>query len=95
MSDEKKTSVFGEYKPLDDAKLKAATNDEKAKIKETQEAAKKNALKTVALFPVGMLAAYVLLIVLFSMRGGYKPVHLEAEKPHTPTAGAPAEDWGK
>ncbi|MFM8275201.1 MAG: MFS transporter [Gemmata sp.] len=92
---EKKTSVFGEYKPLDDAKLKAATNDEKAKIKETQEAAKKNALKTVALFPVGMLAAYMLLIVLFSMRGGYKPVHLEAEKPHTPTAGAPAEDWGK
>lgn len=93
---EKKTSVFGEYKPLDEAKQAAATDDEKKAIKETQEAAKKNALKTVALFPVGMLAAYVLLIVLFRTRGGYKPVHLEDKKPEPrPTGGAPAEDWGK
>ncbi len=93
---EKKASVFGEYKPLDETKMNAASDEEKASIKETQEAAKKNALKTVALFPVAMLIAYVLLILYFAARGGYKPVQLEAATPEPrPQQGAPHEDWGK
>jgi MFS family permease len=78
---EKKTSLFGEYQPLDDKKVTAASDPEKAEIKKTQEAAKKNALKTVALFPVGMLLAYLLLIGYFKSRGGYKPVHLDGHAP--------------
>ncbi|MBM3979099.1 MAG: MFS transporter [Planctomycetes bacterium] len=76
---ETKTSVFGEYKPVDDAKLKTATDDEKKTIKDTQEAAKKTALQTVALFPVVMLVCYAILIVYFMSQGGYKPVHLTDE----------------
>lgn len=91
-----KPSVFGEYKPIDEKKLEAATEAEKASIKETQETAKKNALKTVALFPVAMLIAYVLLILYFSMIGGYKPVQLEAATGEPrPAGGAAHEDWGK
>jgi MFS family permease len=77
---EQKTSVFGEYRSLNDDKVKAASEADKQVITDTKAAAKKNALKTVALFPVGMLVAYLLLIGYFQLRGGYKPVHLDDEK---------------
>jgi len=78
---EKKTSLFGEYQPLDEKKVKLASEAEQTDIKKTKEAAKKNALKTVALFPVGMLIAYLMLIGYFKARGGYKPVQLEGHAP--------------
>jgi MFS family permease len=79
---EKKTSVFGEYMSLDEAKVKAAPADDQKTVGDTKDAAKKGALKTVALFPVGMLVAYIGLIGYFLSRGGYKPVDLAAGDGH-------------
>jgi len=78
---EKKTSLFGEYQPLDEKKVELVSATDKEEIKTSKEAAKKNALKTVALFPVGMFIAYLLLIGYFKARGGYKPVYLEGHAP--------------
>jgi hypothetical protein len=76
-----KPSLFGEYRPLDDAKLATASDADRKTVADTKEAAKKNALKTVALFPVVMLAGYLLLILYFAARGGYKPVHIDGVEP--------------
>jgi MFS family permease len=74
---DKKTSVFGEYQPIVTDKVEQLSETEKKTVKDTQEAAKKNALKTVALFPIGMLIGYLLLIGYFAATGGYRPVQLE------------------
>ena len=76
-----KPSVFGAYRPIDDDKLKAASEADQQTVTETKEAAKKNALKTVALFPVGMLIAYLLLLGYFKANGGYKPVTVDGAEP--------------
>jgi len=78
---EKKTSVFGEYQPVDDKKVEKANADEKKIITDTKSAAKKNALKTVALLPVIMFLAYLSLLLYFYLRGGYKPVQIEGQPP--------------
>ena len=48
--------------------------------------AKKNALKTTAAFPVVMLFCYLLLILYFRSRGGYKAVELTSESTCVPAA---------
>ena len=98
MGDEK-PSVFGTYQPVDDKKLDAFAEEEKkvvlkpdedkpkpAKdiVAETGNAAKKSALTTVAIFPIIMLVSYLLLLVYFRSRGGYKAVKLH-EEPTAPT----------
>jgi MFS family permease len=77
----KKTSLFGEYQPLDEEKVKTLSEEEKKTITDTQAVAKKNALKTVALFPIGMLVCYVLLLLYYQSKGGYKPVDLGTGQP--------------
>lgn len=71
-----KTSVFGSYQPIDEVKVKAEGAEAVATVKETQDGAKKGALKTVAIFPVVMLVCYLLLIFYFQARGGYKQEHI-------------------
>lgn len=73
---DKKTSLFGEYQPLDEEKLKWISDADKKTIVETQAVAKKNALKTVAIFPIAMFVCYVLLLLYYKSKGGYKPVEL-------------------
>jgi MFS family permease len=73
---ESKKSIFGEYQPLDEKKVEALGKDEKEIVSTAKSEAKKNALKTVAIFPVGMLIAYLLLLGYFKMKGGYKPEEL-------------------
>jgi len=80
---EKKTSLFGEYQPLDEAKMKSITDDEKQTIVDTQAAAKKNALKTVAVFPIFMFVCYLILLLYFKATGGYKAVELEGQSKPT------------
>ncbi len=77
----KKTSFFGEYQPIDEEKQKSLSDEEKKIITDTQAVAKKNALKTVALFPIGMFVCYVLLLMYYKSKGGYKPVDLGAGQP--------------
>ena len=79
-SSEPKQSVFGNYRPLDPKKVDALPEDEQGVIEEIQDAAKRNALTTVAIFPCMMLVCYLGLIVYFRTQGGYKPKILICEK---------------
>jgi MFS family permease len=74
---EEKRSIFGDYRAVDAAKVADATDKEKDTIVSIQENSKKEALKKVAWFPVGMFICYILLILYFRSKGGYKPVSLE------------------
>ncbi len=69
--------------------------DDKPKLSEARLYGAKQALLYTAIVPAVLAVGFLLLILYFMMSGGYKQVHLESEKPSTPTGGAPAEDWGK
>ena len=71
-----KSGLFGTYKVLDTDKFASANPVIVQTIIQTQEDAKKDALKTVALFPILMLLCYIALIFYFKFKGGYKPVLL-------------------
>ncbi len=73
---DEKRSVFGAYRAIVDAKVVQLPAAEQKQVTEVKSAAKKTALKTVALFPVSMLAVYLLLILWFKVRGGYRPIAL-------------------
>ena len=73
-----KQSLFGPYMAIDANKLLDATPETVETINMVQNDAKKSALRTVALFPLLMLIAYIGMIIFFiSKKGGYKPVELE------------------
>ncbi len=46
------------------------------KIADLRGGSKQLALKDMALFPAGMFVGYVILIIYFATKGGYKPVHM-------------------
>ncbi len=73
-----KTGMFGKYLALDPDKAAAAAPDDKAVLDTLSEGSKKDALKDVALLPVLTFLIYLVLIVWFRSRGGYKPVILTA-----------------
>ena len=77
VAEEEKRSVFGDYYPLDDKKLEDASPEDKKLVAEIRLRAKKTTLTTNAVFPGIMLVAYVLLILWFRSRGGYRPVELK------------------
>jgi MFS family permease len=81
---ERKTSLFGEYEALDQSKLATATPAEQESIKNIRETAKKEALRYIVIFPVIMLVSFILLILYFRAKGGYKVVVLEDEPLATP-----------
>lgn len=75
-----------DYTAISDEKLKAMIDtlpmEEREQVKKQIETtigqSKQGALANMAIFPGIMLAGYLILIVYFQMRGGYKPVHLDA-----------------
>lgn len=71
-----KVSIFGPYHALDATKVTDADPADRALLSEIQSNAKKTALKDVAKLPLGMLGAYLVLIAIFRIRGGYRPVVL-------------------
>ncbi len=71
-----KSGIFGKYRAVDQEKLNAAPEADKAAVASIQEGAKKSALKTVAILPVIMLLCYIGLIFYYRSRGGYKPVEI-------------------
>ena len=77
---EEKASLFGKYLPLDQDKVALLPEVEKQIINNGKAIAKKNALLTVAIFPAIMLICYVILILYFKSKGGYKPVVLEKQQ---------------
>jgi hypothetical protein len=76
--DEEKTSIFGRYRALDQTKFAEASTGDKLAIENVQNAAKKNALVTAAIFPTIMLVCYLGMILYFNAQGGYRPEVLEA-----------------
>lgn len=73
-----KVSIFGSYPALDEAKVAAAPDADKAVFSDLAVAAKKDALKEMALLPLLTMLIYIALIAWFRTRGGYKPVVLSA-----------------
>lgn len=72
-----RTGIVGEYMAIDPAKRAALAGEEKAAVDAADREAKHDALRTIAILPVLMLIAYLLLILYFRRRGGYKPVVLD------------------
>lgn len=77
---EEKMSILGDYKALNLEKLSRAGEQEQQTVLGIQNKAKKQALRTVALFPIGMLLYYVVLLFYFKSKGGYKVVALPHKK---------------
>jgi MFS family permease len=77
---EEKSSVFGTYSPLDQEKIGSLGSDEKLVVETIKASAKKNALLTVAIFPAIMLVCYLILILYFRSKGGYKAEELTVQR---------------
>lgn len=75
---EEKTSLFGEYRAVNFDQFEQAPEADKSAIVSLQEGAKKIALRDIVIFPVIMLISYILLMLYFKRRGGYKVNVLEA-----------------
>lgn len=73
---EEKSSLFGKYSPLDQDKISALGNDEQRMVETIKASAKKKALLTVAVFPAIMLICYLILILYFRAKGGYRAEEL-------------------
>jgi len=73
---DQKESLFGNYKAINPVKLATATVEEQAVINSIRDRAKKDALRTVTIFPMIMLVAYLFLIFYFKYKGGYRAVVL-------------------
>ena len=78
---EEKSSIFGDYQALNTAKIAEADVEEQNIMQRIQETAKKEALQTVAIFPVIMLVGFILLMFYFKSKGGYKVVVLDEKDP--------------
>jgi MFS family permease len=83
---ENKTSLFGNYQALNQEKLENANQEEKAIVADIRDTAKKESLRDIVIFPLIMLVSYILLILYFRSKGGYKAVVLASERnPDSPT----------
>lgn len=71
-----KNSIFGTYQSLDAEKFEAAPDQERDIIETSIVKAKKGALKLVAVLPVIMFIAFLLLFLYFKRKGGYKQVEI-------------------
>jgi len=71
-----KKSILGEYKALNQQEMVKAEPEEKKILENIKDNAKKGALKSVAILPVIMLICYVVLMIYFKSKGGYKHVDI-------------------
>ncbi|GAA4102026.1 MFS transporter [Mucilaginibacter panaciglaebae] len=79
---EQRTSVFGDYKALDQTRLAKADPDEQLTVTTIRNTAKKEALRYIVIFPLIMLVSFMLLILYFRSKGGYKAITLnQTEEP--------------
>lgn len=74
---EDKSSIFGDYRAIDQQKLVTATAEEKSAITEVQHMAKKDALRDIVIFPIFMFLCFMGLIFYFRQKGGYKAVAID------------------
>jgi MFS family permease len=74
---ENKTSIFGDYQALDQSKLQTASEVDKNTVGNIQDTAKRDALRSIVIFPIIMLVSYIVLIFYFRSKGGYQAVILK------------------
>jgi MFS family permease len=72
---------FLEYRALDQARIEALPSEEKTQVQAISASTRQATLATFAIFPAIMFACYVLLILYFKARGGYRPVELVQAPP--------------
>ncbi len=82
--------LLGDYKAIDPEKAAAVTDDAgKEALKSANTAGQFSALGKMAAFPTFMLCGYIVLIIYFKSKGGYKAVHLVTENEQSPGAPPP------
>jgi MFS family permease len=64
--------AFGKYPAVDPEKVKTLPDSDQKAVTAASDAAKKEALKTVCIFPAIMLLSYIGLLAYFKSKGGYK-----------------------
>lgn len=75
---ESRSGFMGDYRGLDSSQLAALDPATREAVQSLANESKKRALRTVAVLPVVMLFAYLLLLGWFRLRGGYTPAQLNA-----------------
>ena len=71
-----RSGIFGRYLALDETKVASAEATTQTLVTSIVADSKKSALRSVAVLPLIMLTAYVLLLLHFRRRGGYRAVAL-------------------
>jgi MFS family permease len=71
-----KKSIFGEYQSIDHVRLAGEDNQVKEVVQQVENEAKKSALSTVSMLPAGLFVFYLILLIYFKRKGGYKPVDI-------------------
>lgn len=76
---ENRRSIFGEYNSIDYNSI--ALEDKKVKtiLENVENEAKKSALSTVSLIPMGLFLFYISIIIYYKRKGGYKPVVMKTD----------------
>jgi len=75
---DEKRSIIGTYKSLNNAKLAEAPGEHVEIITNVQNVSKKDAIRGVVILPVIMLVCYIVLLLYFRSKGGYKQVDIAA-----------------
>jgi MFS family permease len=91
---EKKIYEVLSYEAISNDKLEALVPSEKRaevmeRVKKIGDQSRQGALADMAMFPAFMLVCYLILIVYFAMRGGYKPVDILPGVEDVPSEDAP------
>jgi len=73
---EERHSTLGRYHAVDPARVAVAPAADRRAIAAVEVAGKREALASVALLPFGLTIVYLLLLVRFHRRGGYRPIRL-------------------
>ena len=80
LGEERTALLVVPYRPLDDDAVAMLSEEDQERVVAVQSTASQLALKTVAWFPAFMFVCYVLLILYFRSKGGYKIVELKMEE---------------
>ena len=75
---EPRGSLFGDYRPIDEAQLAGFPAAEQEQVGAIRGEAKQVALYKVAVLPLLMLMSYLGLMLYFRSKGGYKAIELES-----------------
>lgn len=81
-----KSGLFGAYQALDVDSVGDAPAEDQEVIGQVRLEGQKDALRTIAIFPVIMLLFYLALIFYFKSKGGYRPVEITESKRPVPAS---------